>query len=75
MIVVIRARSSTSNDGQVRVCPGTCRPLSVALPIAEEPSAWLEVKRAWTLGLFFCEVSLFSVRLQMEGLLKFDGAS
>ena len=41
--------------------------LSVALPIARAPSAWLEVKRALTLGLFFCEVSLFSVtRLQME---------
>ena len=73
--MVTRTRSSTSNDGQVRVCPGTCRPLPVALPIAREPSAWLEVKRELTLGLFFSDVSLFSVRLQMEGLLKFDGAS
>ena len=45
--------------------------LSVALTIAREPSAWLEVKRALTLGLFFCEMSLDPTA--NGGLLKFDG--
>ena len=77
MIVVFRTRSSTSNDGQVRVCPGTCRHVFVCRFADRQGTICLAGSQACidSRFVFLRGVALLCDRTANGGLLKFDGAS